>query len=108
MFGVLAVASLVLVKVRFGEQEENHRLLRIIMPEDLDYTEVFDDVFSAFTKQSQLKKVKTTNLGSMFELQYDVTLRDAAMEKQFIDALRTRNGNLNILLTRTPGGKDEL
>ncbi len=108
MFGVLAAASLLLVKVRFGEQEANHRLLRITMPEDLDYTDVFDDVFSAYTKRAQLRKVKTTNLGSMFELQYDVTLRDAATEKQFIDALRTRNGNLNILLTRTPSGKDEL
>lgn len=108
MFGVLAVVNLALVQVRFGEQEANHRQLRITMPEDLDYTEVFDDVFSAYTKRAELKKVKTTNLGSMFELQYDVTLRDATMEKRFIDALRTRNGNLNILLTRTPGGKDEL
>lgn len=108
MFGVLAVVNLALVQVRFGEQETNHRQLRITMPEDLDYTEVFDDVFSAYTKRAELKKVKTTNLGSMFELQYDVTLRDATMEKRFIDALRTRNGNLNILLARTPGGKDEL
>jgi hypothetical protein len=108
MFALLAAASLVLVKVRFGEQEENHRLLRITMPEDLDYTNVFDGVFSAYTRRAELKKVKTTNLGSMFELQYDVTLRDAAMEKRFLDELRTRNGNLNIQLTRTPGGKDEL
>jgi uncharacterized membrane protein YhiD involved in acid resistance len=108
MFCVLAAASLLLVKLRFGEQNENHRLLKIIMPEDLDYTDVFDDVFSKYTRQTQLKRVKTTNLGSMFELQYDVTLRDVTMEKQFIDALRTRNGNLNIMLTRTPDAKDEL
>ena len=78
------------------------------MPEDLDYNKVFDDVFSAYTTKADLRKVKTTNLGSMFELQYDVTLRDSAQEKQFIDALRVRNGNLNILLSRMPANNEEL
>ena len=78
------------------------------MPEDLDYTKVFDDVFSQYTTQVELKKVKTTNLGSMFELQYDLTLRDPEQEKPFLDALRTRNGNLNIILSRTPGNNEEL
>ena len=78
------------------------------MPEDLDYNEVFDDLFATYTTRAELKKVKTTNLGSMFELLYEVTLRDPAQEKPFIDALRTRNGNLNILLSRTPGNSDEL
>ena len=78
------------------------------MPEDLDYTKVFDDVFAQYTTRTDLKKVKTTNLGSMFELQYDVTLRDRDQEKAFIDALRTRNGNLNIVLSRLPANNDEL
>lgn len=108
LFGLMAAVSLVLVRLRFGDQETDHRLLKITMPEDLDYTAVFDDVFEKYTKKAELRKVKTTNLGSMFELQYDVTLLDAAQEKRFIDELRTRNGNLNILLARTPSGKDEL
>lgn len=108
LFALMAAVSLLLVKTGFGDQETDHRLLRVIMPEDLDYTDVFDDVFEAYTKKAELRKVKTTNLGSMFELQYDVTLKDASQEKRFIDALRTRNGNLNIQLSRTPGGKDEL
>ncbi|HRX58421.1 MAG TPA: DUF4956 domain-containing protein [Eubacteriales bacterium] len=108
LFALMAAVSLLLVKTGFGDQETDHRLLRVVMPEDLDYTDVFDDVFEAYTKKAELRKVKTTNLGSMFELQYDVTLKDASQEKRFIDALRTRNGNLNIQLSRTPGGKDEL
>ena len=69
---------------------------------------MFDDVFTQYTTRTELKKVKTTNLGSMFELQYDVTLRDPDQEKTFIDALRTRNGNLNIMLSRLPANNDEL
>lgn len=101
-------ASLLMVKLRFGDQDVNNRRLRITMPEDLDYNEVFNDVFAEFTTRAELKKVRTTNLGSMFELQYEVTLRDAAQEKRFIDELRVRNGNLNILLSRTPGNSEEL
>ena len=108
LFAAVSAASLLLLTLRFGEQEVNHRRLRVTMPEDLDYGEVFEDVFAAYTTRAELKKVRTTNLGSMFELYYDVTLRDPAQEKRFLDELRTRNGNLNILLSRTPGGSDVL
>ncbi len=104
----VGLASLVMIHLRFGEQDANKRRLRVTMPEDLDYTKVFDDVFSQYATQVELKKVKTTNLGSMFELQYDLTLRDPEQEKPFLDALRTRNGNLNIILSRTPGNNEEL
>ena len=104
----IGLASILMIRLHFGEQDVNNRRLKVTMPEDLDYNEVFEDVFSAYTTHAELRKVKTTNLGSMFELHYDVTLRDPAQEKLFIDALRTRNGNLNILLSRTPGNSDEL
>jgi uncharacterized membrane protein YhiD involved in acid resistance len=104
----IGAASLLMIRLHFGDQDVNNRRLRVTMPEDLDYNEVFDDIFSTFTTRAELKKVKTTNLGSMFELLYEVTLRDPAQEKPFIDALRTRNGNLNILLSRTPGSSEEL
>ena len=104
----VGIVSLLMVHLRFGEQDENNRRLRVTMPEDLDYTKVFDDVFTQYTSRTELKKVKTTNLGSMFELHYDVTLRDPDQEKTFIDALRTRNGNLNIMLSRMPANNDEL
>lgn len=104
----VALASLAMVWFRFGEQDANNRRLRVTIPENLDYAAVFDDVFASFTTHAVLKKVKTTNLGSMFELQYEVTLRDPMKEKSFIDALRVRNGNLNILLSRTPQNSEEL
>ncbi len=104
----IGVASLLMIQLHFGDQDVNNRRLKVTMPENLDYNEVFDDLFAAYTKRAELKKVKTTNLGSMFELHYEVTLRDPAQEKQFIDAIRTRNGNLNILLSRTPGNNEEL
>jgi len=97
-----------MIRFRFGEQDVNNRRLKVTMPEDLDYNEVFEDVFAAYTTRTELKKVRTTNLGSMFELIYDVTLRDPEREKQFIDALRTRNGNLYILLSRAPENSEEL
>ena len=104
----VGIASLVMTRLHFGEQDANDRRLRVTMPEDLDYTKVFEDVFAQYTTQVELKKVKTTNLGSMFELQFDLTLRDPEQEKPFLDALRTRNGNLNIILSRTPGNNEEL
>ncbi|NLI54664.1 MAG: DUF4956 domain-containing protein [Clostridiales bacterium] len=108
LFAAIGAASLLMIRLRFGDQDANNRHLRVTMPEDLDYNEVFDDVFAAYTTRAELKKVRTTNLGSMFELHYEVTLRDSAQEKRFIDELRTRNGNLNILLSRTPGNSEEL
>ena len=77
-----------------------HKSVRITIPEDLDYTTVFDDIFKEYTTACQLVKVKTTNMGSMFRLTYDLTLRDASREKEFIDKLRERNGNLEIVISR--------
>ena len=66
----------------------------------LDYTDVFDDLFSRYTRRAALDRVKTTNLGSMYELTYQITLKDAKEEKEFLDALRCRNGNLTIVCGR--------
>ena len=83
----------------FDRRASVHKSLRITIPEDLDYTEVFDDLFKEYTKNAQLVKVKTTNMGSMFRLTYSITLRDAKREKEFIDRLRERNGNLEIMIS---------
>ena len=77
-----------------------YKVLNITMPEDLDYTEVFDDIFRAYTTEHELVRVKTTNMGSLFRLTYHVTLRDSAREKDMIDAIRCRNGNLEISVSR--------
>ena len=84
-----------------GENSEaSHKTVKITIPEDLDYTGVFDDIFAAYTKEHTLIQVKTTNLGSMLRLTYEITLSDAAKEKEMIDQLRTRNGNLEITVSR--------
>ena len=72
----------------------------ITIPEDLDYSGVFDDIFAEFTRSHDLVRVKTTNMGSMFKLTYNVELRDAAKEKEMIDKMRCRNGNLEIAVSK--------
>ena len=74
--------------------------MRITIPEDLDYTGVFESVFSEYTSDHKLIAVKTTNMGSLFKLTYDLTLRDAGLEKEMIDKLRCRNGNLEITVSQ--------
>lgn len=96
-----------LSKAGFGERRQL-RCLRVSMPEDLDYSGVFDDLFQAYTSGCTLEGVKTTNMGSMFELRYSVTLREPKKEKEFLDALRCRNGNLTISLTRGGVSHEEL
>ena len=72
----------------------------ITIPEDLDYSGVFDDVFAEFTRSHDLIRVKTTNMGSMFKLTYNLELRDAAKEKEMVDKMRCRNGNLEIAVSK--------
>lgn len=75
------------------------KTLRITIPEDLDYCQLFDDLFTEYTSHWESVAVKSANLGSLFKLTYHVTLRDPKREKEFLDALRCRNGNLEIALS---------
>ena len=74
------------------------RLLKVTIPESLDYSEVFDDTFKHYTSEAEMVGVKTTNMGSMFRLSYRIILKDVREEKEMIDELRTKNGNLEISL----------
>ncbi len=94
---MVGIASLVLFNSKFGEPKEARKQLRITIPESLDYTGLFDDLFAEFTLAHKLKRVKTTNMGSLFQLSYDVVLKNEDKEKDFIDQLRCRNGNLDII-----------
>ena len=98
--GIVGVIYLFLTLSGFGEHGVREKHLKVLIPESLDYTTVFDDVFEKYVKRSELTKVKTTDLGSIFELNYQITLKDAKQEKEFLDALRTRNGNLTIICSR--------
>lgn len=84
------------------------RVLKITVPEDLDYTDLFDKVFSDFTEKNELRTAKTADMGSLYKLTYLVTLRPGASERDFIDALRTLNGNLEISLARETVRDDRL
>ena len=86
-------------KINIFEKNNNEKLLSITIPEDLDYTDVFNDEFNKYTSSNQLIKVKTTNMGSMFDLKYKITLKDISREKEFIDSLRIKNGNLKIMIS---------
>ena len=84
------------------------KTLKVTIPEDLDYCNVFDDLFASFCTKADLENAKTTNMGSLFQLEYAVTLMDPKQEKNFIDAIRTRNGNLAVQFGRKIGGKETL
>ena len=76
------------------------KLLKITIPESLDYESVFNDVLVKYTKDYKLVQIKSVNMGSMFKLTYAITLKNLTIEKEFIDELRVRNGNLEISLLR--------
>ena len=95
-FLVMAVYALALGRFRFGEEGGVSRVLKITIPENLEYDALFDDLFREYTAHHELVKVRTTNMGTLYELTYAVELKEPARSKEFIDAIRCRNGNLNI------------
>lgn len=104
---VMGLTMLLLTRLRFGETREPLRELKITVPENLDYETLFDDLLARFTKAHELTRVRTTNMGSLYELTYQVVLR-ADATREFLDSLRVRNGNLNISLSRGFAPKEEL
>lgn len=111
LFTVIMCAIFILYnRVDFGAQKNSarYKILTVTIPEDLDYSEIFDDIFSEYASESQLVRVKTTNMGSLFKLTYHVTLRDAKKEKEMLDKLRCRNGNLEISVSRQETAVTEL
>ena len=107
---IMAVILLVLniVKIWNGKQPPKEKSLRITIPEDLNYTEVFDDIFKEYTESFETVSVKTANMGSMFKLKYNIVLKDLSREKQFIDELRCRNGNLEVMICNAEETVNEL
>ena len=106
-FAIIGIFMLVLNLIKFGDGDENERTLKITIPENLDYDGIFDDLFSRYTKKATLEKVKTANMGTLYELQYSIILKSNEIPKQFIDELRCRNGNLNITCSKV-GTKEAL
>ncbi|MDR1836337.1 MAG: DUF4956 domain-containing protein [Treponema sp.] len=105
---MFAAVSLLLIFVRFGQGGTDIRVMRITIPENLDYDGLFDDILQKYTASFDLEKVRTTNMGSLYELTYLIRLKSASVPKEMIDALRCRNGNLNILISREQRDGEEL
>lgn len=99
IFTVIIILVLVALSITdFADKNAGKRQLRITIPENLNYTHAFDGIFDNFLSSKELTKVKTTNMGTMFELTYIIEMNKDINEKEFIDSLRVVNGNLNITL----------
>ena len=107
-FLIVAAFIYMLQKIHFGASNENIRSLKITISENLDYDGLFDDIFAEYTNSAELEKVKTTNMGTLYELDYSITLKDDHKIKPFLDDLRCRNGNLNIVCGKSVTPKEAL
>jgi hypothetical protein len=105
---VIGLVQILLVLTPYGEKGGGMKELKVTIPESLDYSGIFDDLFRKYAKKIELVNVKTTNMGSLYELRYHLNLRDKTQEKAFIDDLRCRNGNLNISIGRIPETREQL
>lgn len=97
-----------LTKLNYGGSKEIHKSIKILLPENIDFTHLFEDLLSQYTSSYQLDKIRTTNMGSMFELTYDVILKKDKNEKELIDEIRCRNGNLTVSLAKPENLQEEL
>lgn len=107
---VLCGCCLIYSRLDLGAKKNGalYKTLTVTIPEDLDYTGVFEEILKEYTVKYELVRVRTANLGSLYRLTYDVTLKEADREKELIDALRCRNGNLEISVSRQENTVTEL
>ena len=105
---IVGIANLVLYSTKLASPRYVDRELKITIPESLDYDGLFDDLFQKYTAQHELLRVRTTNMGSLYELCYLVRLNDRQISKAFLDDIRCRNGNLNIVCGKISTVRDEL
>lgn len=99
------ISLLLLNNIKIFDKNKYEKILRITIPENLDYTDVFNDIFKKYLNDYKLEQVKTTNMGSMFELNYRIKLNKEINEKEFIDELRVKNGNLKIIISHPVEGE---
>lgn len=104
---IVGAAIIICSSLKIGEPGVDKQL-RVTIPENLDYEGLFDDIFDVYTQKCELTRVKTSNMGSLFELTYDVEFKKGVSQKAFIDEIRCRNGNLNIVLNKVSTPHEEL
>ena len=105
---IMSLVMLLLEVVNFGQMKHSMRQLTVVIPESLDYESIFDDIFNKAVNHVELANVKTSDMGSLFKLKYIIQLNGRMTEKELIDALRTRNGNLEIAISRYITKENEL
>lgn len=103
---IVGVANVGYVLSPFGKQKEPEKTLKITIPEDLEYEGVFDEVLNRYAEEHKLVEVQTTNMGSLFLLEYSIRMKKAGEEKTMIDDLRCYNGNLKVVLGQSLASKD--
>ena len=107
LFSLIASGVMLLLS-RMPMSCERFAALRITVPESLHFADAFDDLFEQYTKSRKLVKAKTSNMGSLYKLDYKIEMKDPAAAQEFLDALRCRNGNLEIALLNEAEGGEEL
>ena len=105
---IIGAAILILTEIPFDSQSFSQKELKVTIPENLDYAGIFDDLFEKYTKSAELMKVRTTNMGSLYELCYRIELKKEEEEKAMLDDIRCRNGNLTIVCGRIAENREEL
>lgn len=110
VFSILTGGMLIgLQASSFGKKRQvAERDIKIIISEDLDYPNLFDDIFEEYTYDYSLDRVRTTNMGSLYEICYHVVFKDIATEKELLDKIRVRNGNLTVSSGKVAANRDEL
>lgn len=96
---ISVIAIVFFTYTHFLEPNKKQRVLKIMVPEDLDYEEVFDEIFAKYTSRVDLVQMKTMNMGSLYKLTYDITMKNGVKEKEFLDEIRVKNCNLKVLLS---------
>ena len=106
-FVFIAVLVIVLSLLHFGEKE-HEKLLRITIPESYDYTGLFDDIFCKYGVKAAIEKIKTTNMGSLIDVTYKISLHGDTMPKEMLDEIRIQNGNLCVMITNYEAEREQL
>ncbi len=106
-FAVVAVLVFALTALHFGEKR-GEKLLRVTIPEDYDYVGLLDDVFKKYNITASVEKIKTTNMGSLIDVTYKVTLPGDTLTKNMLDEIRARNGNLCVMVCNYSQSREQL
>lgn len=99
VMAIYIVATVLFAYTNILEPDRHERVLKVVIPEDLDYEDVFEDIFKKYTSRHHLVRMKTMNMGSLYKLTYEVKLRHGVKEKAFLDEIRVKNMNLKVLLS---------